>query len=82
MMVILLFILILSVFQVTMIDYLYNNPTFYQLDAYTWESDDFRSLQLGKMVAEWDSLDYDTLTSLMVEHQYDLTGVTDRDTHT
>lgn len=82
MMVILLFILILSVFQVTMIDYLYNNPTFYQLDAYTWESDDFRSLKLGKMVAEWDSLDYDTLTSLMVEHQYDLTGVTDRDTHT
>ena len=46
-MVILFFILILSVFHVTMIDYLYNNPTFYQLDAYTWESDDFRSLQLG-----------------------------------
>nr|WP_330398707.1 M23 family metallopeptidase [Lacrimispora celerecrescens] len=82
MMVILLLILILSVFQVTMIDYLYNNPTFYQLDAYTWESDDFRSLKLGKMVAEWDLLDYDTLTSLMVEHQYDLTGVTDSDTHT
>jgi len=52
MMVILLFILILSVFQVTMIDYLYNNPTFYQLDAYTWESDDFRSLKLGKLVEE------------------------------
>lgn len=82
MMVILLFILILSVFQVTMIDYLYNNPTFYQLDAYTWESDDFRSLKLGKMVVEWDLLDYDTLTSLMVEHQYDLTGVTDPATHT
>lgn len=82
MMVILFLILILSVFHVTMIDYLYNNPTFYQLDAYTWESDDFRSLELGKMVAEWDSINYEALTSLMIEHQYDLTGVTDEDYHT
>ncbi|MEY8352061.1 M23 family metallopeptidase [Lachnospiraceae bacterium 54-53] len=79
---ILFFILILSVFHVTMIDYLYNNPTFYQLDAYTWESDDFRSLELGKMVAEWDSIDYGALTSLMIEHQYDLTGVKDGEYHT
>lgn len=82
MMVILFFILILSIFHVTMIDYLYNNPTFYQLDAYTWESDDFRSLKLGKMIAEWDSLDYDALTSLMVENEYDLTKVTGKDYHT
>lgn len=82
MMVILFFILILSVFHVTMIDYLYNNPTYYQLDAYTWESDDFRSLKLGKMVVKWDSIDYDTLTSLMVEHEYDLTKVKDKNTHT
>ncbi len=82
MMVILFFILILSIFHVTMIDYLYNNPTFYQLDAYTWESDDFRSLKLGKMIAEWDCLDYDALTSLMIENQYDLTKNADRDYHT
>lgn len=79
MMLIVFFIMILSVFHVTMIDYLYNNPTFYQLNAYTWESDDFRSLKLGKMVAEWDSIDYDTLTALMVEHQYDLTKVKDKE---
>lgn len=82
MMVIVFFILILSVFHVTMIDYLYNNPTFYQLNAYTWESDDFRSMQLGKMVADWEEIDYDTLTSLMVEHQYDLTKVSDPAVHT
>ena len=35
MMMILLLILLLSFFHVTMIDYLYNNPTYYQLDAYT-----------------------------------------------
>ena len=33
MMMILLLILLLSFFHVTMIDYLYNNPTYYQLDA-------------------------------------------------
>lgn len=82
MMVILFFILILSLFDVTMIDYLYNNPTFYQLDAYTWESDDFRNLKLGEVVVDWDSIDYDTLTSLMVEHQYDLTKIKETDTHT
>jgi murein DD-endopeptidase MepM/ murein hydrolase activator NlpD len=79
MMVILFLILILSVFHVTMIDYLYNNPTFYQLNAYTWESEDFRSMKLGNMVADWDTIDYDVLTSLMVEHQYDLTKVKDKD---
>lgn len=82
MMVIVFLILILSVFHVTMIDYLYNNPTFYQLNAYTWESDDFRSMQLGKIVADWEDIDYDTLTSLMVEHQYDLTKVNDLAVHT
>ncbi|MDW2797543.1 M23 family metallopeptidase [Clostridium boliviensis] len=82
MMVIVFLILILSVFHVTMIDYLYNNPTFYQLNAYTWESDDFRSMQLGKIVADWEEIDYDTLTSLMVEHQYDLTKVKDVTVHT
>ncbi len=82
MMMILFFILILSVFHVTMIDYLYNNPTFYQLDAYTWESDDFRSLKLGEIVADWSEIDYDALTSLMIENQYDLTKASTEDYHT
>lgn len=40
-------ILILAVFQVVMTDYLVTNPDFYQLSAYTWESDEFRALKLG-----------------------------------
>ena len=57
MMMILLLILLLSFFHVTMIDYLYNNPTYYQLDAYTCESDDFRSMRLGNLIAESGPLD-------------------------
>lgn len=82
MMSILLFILLLSFFHVTMIDYLYNNPTYYQLDAYTWENDDFRSMTLGELIAGESAIDYDLLTSLMVEHNYDLTEVKDRTCHT
>lgn len=82
MMIILFLILLLSFFHVTMIDYLYNNPTYYQLDAYTSESDDFRSMKLGEVIAEMDSIDYELLTSLMVEHQYDLTDVKEVTCHT
>ena len=79
MMVILFFLFILSIFQATMIDYLYNNPSFYQLDVSPWETEDFRSLKLGEVVADWDSMDYETLTSLMVKHHYDLTKVKSED---
>lgn len=81
MMVMILFILLLSFFHVTMIDYLYNNPTYYQLDAYTCESDDFRSMKLGKLIGDGGFIDYDQLTSLMIEHNYDLTGVRDAGCH-
>ena len=82
MMMILLLILLLSFFHVTMIDYLYNNPTYYQLDAYTYESDDFRSMKLGNLIAESGPIDYDLLTSLMIEHNYDLTDSKDTICHT
>lgn len=72
---ILFLIVLLAVFHVTMIDYLTNNPNYYQLDAYTWESDDFRMMKLGELIASQKELDYDCLTSLMVEHEYDLTGL-------
>lgn len=69
---IILLILLLAVFQVTMIDYLTNNPNYYQLDAYTWEQDDFRSMEFGQWITSQKELDYKVLTSLMVEHEYDL----------
>lgn len=81
MMVILLLIFLLSLFHVTMIDYLYNNPTYYQLDAYTWETQEFRSLRLGELFAGWESIDYETLAALMVENQYDLRKVEEADCH-
>ena len=65
-----------------MIDYLYNNPTYYQLDAYTYESDDFRQMKLGNLIAESGPIDYDLLTSLMIEHNYDLTDSKDTICHT
>ena len=45
-------LLILAVFQVTVTDYLVTNPDFYQLDAYTWESDAFRAMKLGDVVVK------------------------------
>lgn len=47
-------ILVLAVFQVTMTDYLVNNPDFYQLDAYTWESEAFREVNLGEYVSSME----------------------------
>lgn len=56
-----------------MINYVITNPDFYQLDAYTWESDDFRSMKLGELIAGQEALDYNMITTLMIEHSYDLT---------
>lgn len=71
----LILILILAVFQCSITNYLVLNPDFYQLGPYSWESDEFRSMKLGNVIAEQDTIDYDTLTTLMVEHDYDLTKV-------
>ena len=69
---IIILICLLAVFQVTMVDYLVNNPNYYQLDSYTWETDDFRSMELGELIASQTSIDYDALTTLMLDHEYDL----------
>lgn len=79
MIMVLILILLLAIFQVAMIDNLVCNPDFYQLDAYTWESNDFRALQLGELLASQEVLDYDMLTTLMIDHEYNLTGLKDTD---
>lgn len=81
MIMVLILILLLALFQVSMINNLVNNPDFYQLDAYTWESDDFRSLQLGELLISQEDIDYDMLTTLMIDHEYDLTELKDTDYH-
>lgn len=67
-------ILLLSVYQTAFTDYFLINPDFYQLDAYTWESEPFRRMMLGEslMDAGQPELDYDCLTTLMIRHGYDL----------
>lgn len=71
-------LILLVIFHVTVTDYLMTNPDFYQLDAYTWESDEFRAMKLGAVVAEMDPVDVDTVTVWMIESEYDLAGETER----
>ena len=73
----LILILLLAVFQCSITNYLIANPDYYQLGPYSWESNDFRAMRLGDAVAGLDSLDTDMVTTLMVEHDYDLTGLKD-----
>lgn len=70
---ILIFLVLLVLFQASMVDYLYNNPQYYQLDAGTWESESFRAMELGELICAEEELDLDMLTTLMVENSYDLT---------
>lgn len=68
-----IFIILLALFNVTMINQLVINPDYYQLDAYTWESGDFRSMKLGEVIASKDTIDFDQLTTWMIKNEYDLT---------
>ena len=68
--ILLLFLLVLL--NAWLSDYLVENPDFYQLDAYTWESDEFRALRLGEAAAGLDAIDMDGLTSAMLAAEYDL----------
>lgn len=68
-------LILLAVFHVTVTDYLIRNPDFYQLDAYTWESDAFRAMKLGEQAASLGQLDPEELTCAMIRHEYDLTGL-------
>ena len=59
-------LILLAAFQVIMTGYLVENPDFYQLDAYTWESDGFRAMKLGEYAAIKGGLDMGVLTSMMM----------------
>lgn len=70
---ILILILLLSFFNATMFHYLGENPYFYQLNAYTWETEEFRSMKLGPAVAEQERFNFEQIAALMIDHDYDLT---------
>ena len=42
-------IFFLSAYQMTLTNYFLVNPEYFQLDAYTWESDVFRRIALGEV---------------------------------
>lgn len=74
---IILFLLLLSLFNTTMFHWLGQNPSYYQLDSYTWESAAFRCMKLGPAVAAGKLPDYDKLAALMLDYDFDLTGIRD-----
>lgn len=72
---IILLLLLLSFFNTTMIHWMNQNPAYYQLNDHTWESSKFRSMKLGPAAAALETLDYDQLASLMLDYNFDLTGL-------
>lgn len=68
-------ILILALFNAALSDRLLNDPDYYRLDSYTWESDEFRNMQLGELLAGEAVLDPEMAAALMAEHDFDLTDL-------
>lgn len=66
-------IFLMSAYQMVLTNYFLVNPDYFQLDAYTWESDAYRKLAVGEVFLEMEELDYDQMAACMVEYQYDLT---------
>ena len=74
-MLLIVLILALAFFNVSLADYLAADSNYMQLDAYTWESDEFRSMELGPLIARKERLDPEEIAALMAEHDFDLTGL-------
>ena len=70
---------LLAFLNVCLRDYLIGNPDFYQLDAYTWETDEFRAMALGEAAADAERLDADGITAAMLRMEYDLTEAAEED---
>lgn len=70
------FLLLLAVFNVTMFHWMEEMPSYILLNSYTWESEEFRSMKLGETVSKEEWIDCEQLAYLMTEHGFDLTGIT------
>lgn len=68
-------LLVLALFQGVVTRYLTENPDFYQLGPDTWESSEFRAMELGEAVSSWESLDGQQVAALMIQNDYDLRGL-------
>ncbi len=72
-------LLLLAAWNVCLGEYLVRNPDYYQLDAYTWESEEFRAMRLGEAVSALKRIDPDRLTEQMIRREYDMTEAGERD---
>ena len=70
-----IFLLLLSVFNAVMFHWIGQDPGWRLLEPGVWESDAFREMNLGPAAAETCSLDYENLAVLMLENDFDLTGI-------
>ena len=73
-----LFFVLLTFFNVTMIFWMQGNPAYLYLDDSICESEDFRSMKLGPAWAEEGPVDCQKLALQMAENGFDLTGFSDR----
>lgn len=74
-----LLLILLALVNVCLRGYLTENPDFYQLDAYTWESEEFRAMRLGEAAAEAENLDADGIAAAMLRMEYDLKEASEED---
>lgn len=72
-------IFFLSAYQMTLTNYFLVNPEYFQLDAYTWESDAFRRMALGEALLGAQELDYEQMAACMVEKNFDLQAAKPKD---
>lgn len=70
-----LVLVLLVIFNSSLLRFLDSYDGYDRLDAYTWESDEFRAMRLGPVVAAQEEIDCEELAARMTEHDFDLTGL-------
>lgn len=74
---IVLLILLLAVFSAAMFQFFTLPSAYYELGPYSWETEEFRAMELGEAAAAMQRLNPEQIAALMIAHDYDLTDCTD-----
>lgn len=74
---IVLLILLLAAFSAAMLQFFTLPPAYYELGPYSWETEEFRAMELGEAAAAMQRLNPEQIAALMIAHDYDLTDCTD-----
>lgn len=67
-----LFLVLLVLFNSSMLRFFEESAGFLGLPDFVWESPDFRAMQLGEGLAGDETLEGDTVAALMLSHDFDL----------